>query len=210
MVVEVLAHSRQVMGRRDAELPERLGVADPGLLQDLGRGHRAGAQYDLALAMGCHGSAGLVGIDDAGRGTFFHDDAVHQHFGHDTQVPSRRGRPQVAHRGGHAPAVPDRALDQRDPVLVAAVEVVEAGNTAPHRGIEKEPRCRAARPRIAHPDRAADAVTLAYPVLLVLGLAKVGQHILPAPSCVAGVAPSVVVLCLAADVEHPVDRAGTA
>ena len=127
MVVEVLAHSRQVMGRRDAELPERLGVADPGLLQDLGRGHRAGAQYDLALAMGCHGSAGLVGIDDAGRGTFFHDDAVHQHFGHDTQVPSRRGRPQVAHRGGHAPAVPDRALDEGDPVLVAAVEVVRGG-----------------------------------------------------------------------------------
>ena len=60
----------------------------------------------------------------------------------------------------------------------------------------------AARPRVAHPDGAADTVALALPVLLVFGLAEVGQHILPTPACVAGVAPGVVVLGLAADVEQ--------
>ena len=54
VVVEVLAHARQVDGRLDAELPcSCFGVADAGQQQQLGRFDRAAADDDLARSCVC-------------------------------------------------------------------------------------------------------------------------------------------------------------
>ncbi|VGP23286.1 hypothetical protein SB00610_01474 [Klebsiella quasipneumoniae subsp. similipneumoniae] len=47
MVLQVLTHAGQIVHHRDIELPEQLGIADAGALQDLRRGNRPGAQQYL-------------------------------------------------------------------------------------------------------------------------------------------------------------------
>src|SRR5260370_7338412 len=60
------------------------------------------------------------------------------------------------------------------------------------------------RERPAHPMQRVLAA------LLVLGAAEIRENILEAPAGIAELAPMVEVLCLAADVEQPVDRARSA
>ncbi len=47
MVLQILTHAGEIVDHRDIELPEQLGVADAGALQDLRRGNRPGAQQHL-------------------------------------------------------------------------------------------------------------------------------------------------------------------
>jgi hypothetical protein len=57
------------------------------------------------------------------------------------------------------------------------------------------------------PALAVEFVGLAFPVL---GLLEIGQHVVPRPATIAELGPVVEILGLAADIDHPVDRAGAA
>src|SRR5262249_45134063 len=59
-------------------------------------------------------------------------------------------------------------------------------------------------------ERAAGAMEVVGAALLILGLAEIRQHVLPAPADIAELAPSVEILLLAADIDEAVDRAGAA
>jgi len=64
-----------------------------------------------------------------------------------------------------------------------------------------------ARLRVAHGERTELTVELILAALIVLGLAKVGQNFVVAPSrCTFG-RPAVVIGAVAADIDHRVDRA---
>ncbi|MHC2409557.1 hypothetical protein ACVJGC_002148 [Bradyrhizobium diazoefficiens] len=71
------------------------------------------------------------------------------------------------------------------------------------------------RQRIGHGhvgdrQRAVAAVILVGAARLALGLLEIGQHVVIAPAGVAALAPAVIVLVLAANIEQAVDRARAA
>ena len=59
-------------------------------------------------------------------------------------------------------------------------------------------------------DRTARAVIGAGPVIMVFGLAKEGQHLVPAPAGIAHSLPLIEIVRLAPDIDHGIDRAGPA
>src|SRR5262245_39961890 len=60
---------------------------------------------------------------------------------------------------------------------------------------------------VGHRERSAHPMQRILAALLVLGAAKIGQHILEAPAGIAELAPMIEVRRLAADIEQAIDRA---
>jgi hypothetical protein len=66
------------------------------------------------------------------------------------------------------------------------------------------------QPDVGHAERAAGAVIVVGPALLVLGALEVGQHVLIRPADIAELTPHVEILRLSPHVEQAVDGAGAA
>src|SRR5262249_52890340 len=109
-----------------------------------------------------------------------------------------------------AAPLPLRYLVVAEALLLRAVHVGVARIAAGVGSLEERFAQRMGVGRIGHRERPADAVILVRPALIVLRLAEVRQHVRVAPPGVAEIAPVVVVLALAADVDRAVDRAGAA
>jgi hypothetical protein len=131
------------------------------------------------------------------------------------EVGARHRRMQVGGRGRAALAVPRAAMELRDLVearafLLDAVEVVVEGHARLHRGAHEVLADGARRLLVGHLQRTVGAVQRARAALVALGAAEPGQHVAEGPAAAAGALPVVVVLAVAAHVEHGVDRARAA
>jgi hypothetical protein len=127
----------------------------------------------------------------------------------DCEIPPAPGRAEIGARRAPAPAPGGRRLVIADAFLARAVEIVVARNAGFERGLDHRIGQRRAHP-IGDGERPADAVKFVRAALLILRLAEIGQHVVPAPALAAALAPAVVIPRRAAHVNHTVDRAGAA
>src|SRR5207302_4043776 len=118
-------------------------------------------------------------------------------------------RAEIADGGGAALSVACRRLVITDAVLAGAVEIVIAGKAEPGRRRDKMLTDRVLRD-IRHTERSVGAVEPVGAAHLVLRASEIGQHIVKRPAGIAELAPMVEIFGLAADIDHAVDRRGTA
>ncbi len=122
VVAEVLAHRRQGVANLDAMRFQDLRFADAGELQELRRGHGAGAQDHLAARTRLHLAPPSL-VDDACAALALEQQPARRRLGDDGEVGAPHSRPQVAMRHAHAPAATDAGLRLDDAFLVLAVVV---------------------------------------------------------------------------------------
>ena len=128
----------------------------------------------------------------------------------DFQVLSRFGAAQIRLRCAPALARLLRHLVHPDAFLFDAVEVRIAAKACLHARLDEGVRDRVRRARIGDVERPAGAVEVVRTAFVVLHALEYRQQVLPAPAWIAERRPVVVVLRMAADVDHRVDRTRSA
>ncbi len=123
VVLQVRADAGNVRHRRDAELLQRVGVADAGQHQDLRRIDRAAGDDDFA-ARAHPDEPAVVQVLDADGARALEQDAGDQAPRLDAQIRARPGRSQVGHRGAPAAAPVGRHVHRTEAFLPVAVHVV--------------------------------------------------------------------------------------
>jgi hypothetical protein len=202
---DVAPHAGQLDALRDPVARELVGRSDAREHEQLRRLQRAGAQDDLAA--GLDRAAGNV---DARAARAREAQPQHPRAGVDREVAmigdglDERGRPRLAH------AVADRELRIADAVERGAVVVVVERDAGLLRGRHHRGEHRVRLVARRDPQWPAGAVQLVGAAIEVLDRLEHGQHVVPAPAGTAAVGPTVVVQAMAADVDHPVERARAA
>ncbi len=205
VVVQVVA-DRQVGDHVDAVLAQVGGRADAGQHQQLGRAVDARAQDHLAA--GRDRAAAVPGDDlDPGGAAAGDDDPGDAGAGGDGEV-RQAVVVQVADGGAVAQAAAGVLLEDRHALLGLAVVVVDLlGARGRGQGLDEGLRGRGQVLLPRHLHRAAGAAQVGGAVFPVLHPLEAGQYVVVGP---AGDVPVVVVLAVAADEQHAVDRAGAA
>lgn len=183
--------------------------ADAGEQQELRRVDRAGAEDHFAACLQLHDLASLADLHAGGAGTF-QQHAQGQRRAEHGEVGPRQGRVQEGARRATAFAVDLGDVERADAFLALAVEVGVVRPAHFLGGLEEH---LVDRPRAAlrgDVQLAAAAVPGRFARLEMFRAAKVGEQLVVAPATVAEGCPAVVVVAVAADVDHPVDRAGAA
>jgi hypothetical protein len=172
-----------------------------GELQQLRRIVSAARNQDL-LARPRGSQASLPAVLDRDRTTAIEQDALRQRRCLDMQVGARPGGAKIGHRGTGSSAVARRGLKISGAFLGGAVEIGVFGDAGLCRRLDE---CRGERigmTQIGYRLRAADAVKLVGAARLVLGFLEIGQDVVITPAIVAALAPAIVILALAADVQQ--------
>ena len=94
--------------------------------------------------------------------------------------------------------------------LAGAIEVVVGRKARFLRGLHEDRPKAVGAAQVHHIQRPAAGMPFIGAALVVLGFQEVGQHIVVAPAHIAFGGPVVVVFSLATDVDHGIDRTGTA
>ena len=187
-----------------------VGGADPGQHEQLRAADRPAGHDDLALGPGRLGHAPqqVVHADGAEPGQRY---AGHQGVGQHGQVGPVGDRVQVGVGRRPAAAAALRHLVEPDTVLLAAVEVV-VGLLAGLAGrVHERGGQRRLVLRVLHAERASGSVEGGGTAGVALGPEEVRQQLGVAPAFAAVViAPGVVVVPVAADVDHRVNRGRSA
>src|SRR5262249_52038665 len=170
------------------------------------RGIEQAAGRRLLRASRCGTGNPVAQVLDARRALAGKQDAGRVRTGDDAQVGAPPGRTQIPCRRAAPQASADRPLVEAEAFLGRAVEIRIAPVTTFFRGRQPGVGQRVWLRRVRDRQRPARAVVLVGATLLVLGPAEVLEHVGVAPARIAEVAPPVVVLSLAADVEQAVDR----
>ena len=209
MILVVAADARQVVHDLHAALPQVSGRADARLHQNLRARQRAGAEEDGAGGAGTsHPSVPAPG--DAGGLAAREEDALDLGLDLQHDVAACECGTQIGRGGAGAFAVLLRHLEVADAELRGAVEIVVVGVAALLRGLDEGSVQRMAVGHVDDRERALSAVVAVGEPLVALRLAEIGQYVCVAPAGAAGRRPVVVVGGVAADVDHPVDRARSA
>ncbi len=215
VVLEVLAHARQVVHDRHAVLGEQGLVADAGELEQLGRVDRAAAEDHLAGLDTAVAAAGARVVDADGAGAV-EADLGGERGGLDVEVLPVAHRVQVGPGRGPAAAAVDVAVEPREALLPVAVDVVGQRVAGLLRGLEegaeqrvrRRPALDPERPAAAAPVVGADSAVLEDQALHAL---EVGQAVEVVPGLHARVGgPALVVHRVAPLEDHPVDAARAA
>src|SRR5262249_39610307 len=117
---------------------------------------------------------------------------------------------QIADRGRAATPTACGQLEITDPFLARAVEVIVARKTRLLRGRDESLAQRMRFAHIGNRERPAHPMQRVLAARLVLGAAKIGQHILEAPAGIAELPPMIEIPRLAADVKQAIDRTRSA
>ena len=107
-----------------------------------------------------------------------------------------------------AHAVFDVQLVVANAFLILAVKVFVVGNSAFDARLNIELGQFHFVGGLIYPQTAADTVKVVLAANIVLGATEIGQQVIVAPAAVAGSGPGVVVLALAANIDHTIDGAG--
>ena len=121
------------------------------------------------------------------------------------EIRARTSGLQIGLGSAPASAPGGRRLVVADALLSRPIEIVGARDAEAFRGCDHRVCQRRFRYWIRHVERAAHAVQRACATLLVLCLLEEGQHAVPVPANATPLAPLVVVLRVAAHVDHAVD-----
>ena len=205
VILQVLADAGQVVIRLDACVAQSLRIADARQLQDLRRLHRARAEQHVAARLRARPRPAdrIVHRD---RPPLLDDDAGRPGAGQHGEVRPRQHRAQIRRRGAPALAVRDRKIVPSEPFLARPVEVVgdRISRLLPRgdqRVVERAvgfPGGNAQRPRAA--------VQRTLPAMMPFEAPEIGQHIVERPARQPQLPPLVVILAMAARVDHAVDR----
>ena len=206
MVVQMAAHAGQVVQQRDAVLLQVRARADAAGHQDLRGLKGAGAQQHLAAHLQTVAAAVAHVLDAAGAAAIEHDAGDLGASDHLQVGPAQRRR-QIGLGGAASFTVAVRGLVPAHAVLRGAVEVGIQRQAGLHTGLDEALGQRVGAAQVLHAQRAVGAVQVVTAAQVALGLAEPGQHVVERPAGVAGSGPVVVVLPLATDVDHGVDRA---
>ncbi len=211
MVLEILADALQRMGHLHARRAQVVRIADAGQLQDVRRLHRAGAQQHLGVGIGRLRLRALADhIVDADDLALLDDDPGGARLDHGGQVGPRQGRVQIGEGGAPAFAVLDGQGVGAEAFLLKAVEIVGVLVARLDAGLDEAGEDRRRIVRLGHMQRAARAVVGVAAAFEGFGPLEVGQDVGIGPAGQAHLAPLVIVAGMAADVDHPIDRRGSA
>ncbi len=187
-----------------------VGRADAGQQEQLRAVHRAAGQQDLPLRPGRGLRSAAAVVDDRGAAAFGRDPGDQRVGLHGEVRPGHRG-PQVRVRGRAAAAAALGDLVEADPVLRRAVEVVVGGQAAGPGRFDERLGQRRLVLCVLHPQRAAGAVIGRGAARVVLGPDEIGEQVgVAPPGAAVFVPPGVVVVPVAPDVDHRVERGGAA
>src|SRR5579875_3305595 len=186
-----------------------VGGSDAGEHEELGRVDCSAA--DQHLAIGAYRlDPAICEISHAGSPAFFNDDprdlSTHTHG----QIAPAHGGLEIGIGCAPARAVLLRGLEDARALLGCAVEVLVCRHARFYAGFDKSLRKRIDITHVGYVERTAYAVVFVGPALLVLSLLEIGQDIGVSPARVAGVTPGIVVEAMPANIDHGVDRTGTA
>ena len=189
---------------------QQFGLADAGQLEQLRRVDRAAGDDHLARGprLPLRPADGIAHADAA---LAFED----QRLGHrallDHKVRPRARRVEIAIGRALAAALGDRHLRHADAFLGLAVLVGIEGQADALGGRDHllQQRHLVAR-RVGDAQHAVAAAELVGAAVVALHALEDRQHVLVAPAAIAELRPVVVVLRLAADIDHAVDRARAA
>ncbi len=207
---QVLADALEIHDRADAVRDQLVRRPDAGQHQQLGRIERPAAEDHLALGADLTKLA-LLGDLDPHRAAGLNQDPGGQRLHLQRQVRATERRMQIGAIGAGAPAALvdghlalGEALGDRAGKVVGHVVAGVLGRL--HQGVVQQ------QARVDGPDaqgpRAAVVLALAPPA--GLHPLEVGQHVRIAPALAAHLPPGVVVVGVAAHVEHAVDRGRSA
>ena len=209
VVVQVLAHARQIVHHGNAVLLQLRARANAREHQQLGRQQRPGAEQHFAR--GAHFlQLPTLAVLHAHRTAALHQHPRGLRAGDDLQVRPAQVRREVALGGAVAFPILVGDLVQAHAFLVWPVEVQVVRVARLHPGVHKALAHAVRRAQVGHVEGPALPVQGAADAFVVFGTHKVGQHIGPAPAGVALGGPVVVVGRLATHVNHGVDRAAAA
>src|SRR5690606_13939022 len=127
----------------------------------------------------------------------------------DREVRPLHRRMEISDRGRMAAAVLGGHLEEADPFLVAVVQIRFVRNARLDTGFNQRGGDRMLVGKVRHIERTTLAVEFVFSTLLILALAEVWQHLVPAPPARAHLRPAIVIRRLTADIEHAVDRRRT-
>src|SRR5690349_16993416 len=147
----------------------------------------------------------------AGSAPLLDDDARDMSVGDDRQIAAALRRPQIGLRGTYPPALARRQLIIAGALLTGPVEITRPRDAAiacrRDEGLDQLVLACDAADR----DRTAAAMQLIVAELgVILELDEIRQDVVPTPSCVAEIVPSLVIAGLAADGDEAVDGARAA
>jgi hypothetical protein len=126
------------------------------------------------------------------------------------QVAPREVGGEVALRGAQTLAILVGNLVEAHALLVVRIEVAVVGVTGLLARFDKHRTEAVGAAQVHHVEGAARAVKGVGATFVVLGPLEPGQQVVIAPALIAGRCPGVVVAALAADIDHGIDRAGSA
>ena len=210
MVAQVLADALQFVHRRDAQRPQPVALADAGEFEQLRRIDRAAGDDDLA----CGSRFALLavhGIAHADATLAFQDERLGDGALVDLQVGAAARRIEIAEGGALAAAPGDRHLGHADAFLRGAVLVGIVGQAHLLGRLDHLLQQRhLVAWRMGDGEDALAAAEFVGATLEALHALEDRQHVLVAPAAISELRPVIVVLRLAADIDHAVDRAGAA
>ena len=209
VILQVVADAGRVEHDVDAVALQQLRRPDAGELQQLRRIIGAARNQDF-LARPRGAQRPVLPVFDAGGATALEQDALRQRGGLDLQIACVPWPDADTPRRAGAPAVARRGLKPAGAFLRRAVEVGIVGDAGLDRRLDEGRRQRIGVQHVGHRQRAAGAVIIIGAALLVFGLLEIGQHVVKAPAGVAVLAPAIVILVLAANIEQAVDRTRSA
>jgi hypothetical protein len=184
--------------------------ADARQHQHLRRVDGPAAQDDLARGAQ-HVLAGPVAIGDADGAAILDHHAHHLRPGDEAEVAvPLQGRLEIGGGSRAAQAVAGGRLVPAGAFLLRAVEVVIAREAEFQGCLQEGLGERVPVAQVADVERPAAAMQLALAMLVRLGALEIGQAVGEGPAGAAELAPVVVILGLAADVDEPVDCRGAA
>ena len=204
VVGQVRAHAGAVHDHADADVAQVVGGADAGQHEQLRAADGAGTQDDLALDIGGLLHATLQ-VPHPRSPAAVHHNPGGARVGLDLKVGPRHGRAEVGVRGGAAAAAGLGHLVEAASVLLRAVEVVVGGQPALLGGGDPRLGHRRLEAEVGHGQRPGPAVVGIGASGVALGPAEVRHQVRVTPAAAAVlVPPGVVVVPVAADVDHGV------
>ncbi len=209
MVVQVLPHAWQIVHGGNAVFQQMRMRANAGEHEDLGRLQGPRAQQHLARGLELFHLSFVVEFH-AHRAFALHQDAGGVRAREHAQVGARQVGRQVGIGRAETLAIFVRHLEHAHPFLLGAVEVSVVHKTGLLPGRHKHRPKAVGAAQIHHIERAVGTVEGVGTALVVFRAFEVRQHVVIGPAGVALRRPVVVVIAVAAGVNHGVHRTGAA
>ena len=205
MVLQVLAHTGQVVHHRQTECPQFFRRADTGKLQQLRRVDGAAAQDDLATRLHLHFGIATQ-VDHARGATPGKNHPAHPRLGTHFKVLATHGRTQIGIGRAATHASPHRHVHAAEALLLVTIHVVGGRITGLLRGFQPCGMQRIPGRAIRGGELALSATIVRRPFGTGFRLLEIRQHIRVAPARGAAfVAPALEVVGVATNVDETID-----